>query len=104
MKATKMREGLDCLLELHPEAEVARVLRQHEDDDWDHPTREGWAWPRGPWTEVDLILEVPSDRPPDLTKFAIWNRTGNVYKIDKLGAVQDDPFIEVTPMSGAHHE
>lgn len=101
MDRTNMRKGLDMLLAANPNAEVARILRQHQDDDWTTPLIPGaapWSWPRGPWTEVDLITETPSDRPPDLTRFAILNYTGNVYRCDKHGAVEDDPFLVVTPI------
>jgi hypothetical protein len=107
MDRTKARQGLDMLLAAHPNAEVARILRQHQDDDWSHPIdrqpfflrpRIVGEWPRGVWTEVDLILEIPTDRPPDLTPFAILNHTGNVYRCDAEGAVEDDPFLVVTPL------
>ena len=80
------REGLDLLLAHYPEAEVAYVIHQHH-----------LHWAPGPWTCVDLIID--EQRHP----FAIWNSTGNVYKVsgpkdEYPDAVEDDPFLIVTPL------
>jgi hypothetical protein len=31
-------------------------------------------------------------------EYAIWRNTGNVYRVGDDGAVEDDPWITVTPL------
>jgi hypothetical protein len=86
------REGLDLLLTRHPEAEVAYVIHQSHQDDM----RVGLPM-TGPWTCVDLIIDG------ERRQFAIWNSTGNVYRVigpegAYPGAVEDDPFLIVVPL------
>lgn len=43
----------------------------------------------GPWTCADLFIE------DEIERFAIWNETGYVYRLDDAGAVEDDPFLKI---------
>jgi hypothetical protein len=97
---SRSREGLDALLAAYPEAEVAHISNQLAEVvdaftadmadrisiDWVHLPGE-----HGPWTCVDLYADGR------ILRFAIWNETGNVYCVDGLGAVEDDPSIVLTP-------
>lgn len=79
-----MRQGLNALLEQFSGLDVLKVELQ-TDYEGKRP---------GPWTLVDLGILGWSHR----KEFAIWNNTGNVYRDDEQGAVEDDPMIEVTPL------
>lgn len=83
MTAYVRRQGLDRLLAEYPDADVAVIVNQGNRDSYVRNAVEG------PWTTVDLTING------ELTKFAIWNYTGNVYRCDEYGAVEDDPFIVV---------
>jgi hypothetical protein len=91
------RYGLNRLLELNPNADIA-FLRQQDEKIMEayrkaaNPSEwhtEYWL-AGGPWLCVDLCTDGKIER------FAIWNATGNVYRLDKHGAVEDDPFITIT--------
>lgn len=69
--ANLAEKGIAALRERFPDAKVVRG-----------PEGSGW------WTIFDL----------DVGKFAIWNHTGNVYRVDESGAAEDDPFITVTEL------
>ena len=84
-KGDKARQGLNQLLEQCPDATVVHIWNQ------DYP--QSWSTGPGPWTIVDL-----KDSEPKIDKYAIFNATGNVYLLTK-GAVMDDPFILITPVS-----
>lgn len=95
------RRGLDALLEMYPEAEPLEVYSQHETVvavyNLQRPTEFGRGYlassiPRDPgaWTVADLADDGKALR------FAIWNATGNVYRVDEHGAAEDDPFITIT--------
>jgi hypothetical protein len=79
------RRGIDMLLAEYPDADVQSI-----EDRGTHA-----------WTTVDLV-HFP--KPGSLsavatfTRYAVWNHTGNVYRIDRRGAVVDDPFLVVTPL------
>lgn len=88
---SEARSGLDKLLALHPEAEVARVTHQdaailaalrHSRAPYDEPVFTS----NGPWTCVDLVENGK------VLRFAIWNRTGQPYELDDDGAVKEDPI------------
>jgi hypothetical protein len=66
-----VEQGIAELQRRYPNA---TVVRGPESSDW--------------WTIFDL----------DVGDFAIWNYTGNVYRVDEHGATEDDPFIEVTKL------
>ena len=75
------RLGLDKLLAEYPDADISQVIHQLDSN--------------GPWTCVDLRIDGQR------TPFAIWNHTGNVYRVEGPdgeypGAVEDDPFLTVT--------
>lgn len=90
---SKARRGFDALLAQFPEAEMAQAWNQDEavlEKTMPHPevaARLNISPEPGPWTCVDLIVDG------ELARYAIWNRTGNVYRIGSDGAVEDDPFI-----------
>jgi hypothetical protein len=84
---SKARQGLDRLLAEYPEAEVGRIWS------YEHVESIVYATNSGPWTCVDLLIA-----PETIVQFAIWNYTGNVYRLDTSGAVEDDPFIVITPL------
>jgi hypothetical protein len=70
----------------HKDARIAR----YEANPWAHA--DALPDPEGPWTCVDLLDDG------ELMRFAIWNYTGNCYHLDEQGAVEEDPFIVVTPL------
>lgn len=101
---SKARQGFDRLLAEYPEAEVARTWNQDDAITEIYEHVEGlsgvtfdfvrstvYSTNSGPWTCVDLLTA-----PGTIGQFAIWNYTGNVYRLDKSGAVEDDPFIVIT--------
>jgi hypothetical protein len=45
------------------------------------------------WTVIKLVGGEAV-----IQEVAIWNATGNVYRVGLFGAVEDDPFIVVTPL------
>lgn len=95
---SKARQGLDKLLELYPEAEplqihsqaptVVAVYNLQPPDEFSRGYLAS-SIPRdpGPWTIADLADDGKALR------FAIWNETGNVYRVDEHGAADDDPII-----------
>lgn len=94
---SKAREGLDCLLELYPFADIALMLTQRREivDALTAAEKRDLFGLRfqllsGSWTYADLWEDG------ELKRFAIWNTTGDVYKVGEDGAVGVDPFIEVT--------
>lgn len=101
---SKAREGFERLLENYPWAEIAEVwnqketVQQAEQRQRDFVGRVLYREPGlrmntgmdGPWLCVDLW---ENER---LLRFAIWRSTGNVYRLDEIGAVEDDPFIVLT--------
>ena len=102
---SKAREGLDKLLELFPEADLAWVRQQNETimntyreqvKPSQYSSQEYWLAP-GPWLCVDLFVRGR------ILQFAIWNETGNVYRVAKEfeeypGSVSDDPIIIITKL------
>jgi hypothetical protein len=93
---SNMRQGLSALLAYYPNADLVHVENQNDTlrevmRTAPAPPFEHWTYRSepGPWTTVDLVL---AGKP---LRLAIWNRTGNVYKVGDDGAVEDDPFIEV---------
>lgn len=95
---SKARLGLDALLKQNPEADIAFVRQQDKTimEAYRKHTKpsiyrnEYWL-AGGPWLCVDLYIEG------NIHQFAIWNETGNVYRLGDAGAVEDDPFIYITP-------
>lgn len=94
---SRVRQGLDRLLELHPHLDLVAI-------DWqiDHlgGLISGPLAERGPWVLVDL--GQPSDRFDRVPAWALWRfailkTTGNVYRLEPGGAVEDDPLITITP-------
>jgi|SRR6188472_2122392 len=93
------REGLLKLLEYYPDAMIVKYDSQVYDKqepgyfDYGGPPpgdRGGWTpRPDGPWICVDLT---------NGERFAIWKVTGNVYRVDKHGAAEDEPMITVTQL------
>jgi hypothetical protein len=82
------REALDKLLASKPGVEIACIDGQQASEDieqLDGSIILGVS--AGPWVCVDFA---------DGQKFAIWKTTGNVYRVDEHGAVEDDP-IDLTP-------
>jgi hypothetical protein len=47
----------------------------------------------GPWTRIAVVTPGPTGKPWE-RRYAIWNETGALYRVDQLGAVADEP-IEV---------
>jgi hypothetical protein len=101
---SKARAGLNQLLRNYPEAEIEMVDGQAET-----PNTEGsgpmikLGRQEGPWVCVDLSIDGM------IQQFAIWKTTGNVYHLqgpdgEYPGAVEDDPFIIVTPMGAGDGE
>jgi hypothetical protein len=95
----KARQGLNRLLEQYPEADVVEIIHQSLLAEVKkvakllHHVRPYSYFhipDEGPWTSITLMDKG------EALDFAIWNRTGNVYNIDKDGAVEDDPFIWIT--------
>jgi hypothetical protein len=94
--ASLARRGLDALLKQYPTADLAWTRQQDEKimevyREQIEPSQyntEYWLAP-GPWLCVDLYVNGR------IEQFAIWNRTGNVYRIFN-GAAEDDPFISIT--------
>lgn len=91
MTQSLMRQGFDRLMAKHHEADVGYVFNQ-DSHVINEREREAQAYVgnSGQWTCVDLVYHER------LMKFAIWNRTGNVYRVDEHGAAEDDPFITIT--------
>lgn len=87
---SKARQGLDRLLSAYPDAEVVHL--EHQSFAGGRRTRR-----QGPWLNVTLALTAGENvyEPVD---FSIWQETGNVYKVFD-GAVEDDPFLEVTDLT-----
>ena len=89
---TKARRGLDKLLASYPDAAIEKLdwqlarVRTTTRDTHSSPLREALAQPAGPWVCIDLT---------NGGKFAIWKHTGNVYRVGKDGAVEDDPILTV---------
>jgi hypothetical protein len=82
------RRGFDALLGRHPHLDVLKVEWGEEDSDVSRIT--------DPWLLV--TLGQPSDGAVEAFarwEFAIWKRTGSVYTVNRHGAVNDDPIIEV---------
>jgi hypothetical protein len=76
------RQGLDELLRMMPHLELVEADWQRGDV-------------AGPWLLVTLGQQ--SDDGSDafaLFPFAIWKRTGAVYRVGADGAVEDDPILE----------
>lgn len=71
------REALDRLLASKPGVDIDSVDGQLVAD-----RRMTYPGPPGPWVCVDFA---------DGTKFAIWKQTGDIYRVDEHGAVEDDP-------------
>jgi hypothetical protein len=101
LERSKARQGLDKLLDEYPDYEVAAVWHQKaEIEQAERRLRNIEAkllhkppdiFNRdGPWLCVDLWKDG------DGMRFAIWIETGNVYILDSLGAVEDEPFITIT--------
>lgn len=91
MSAQLANEGLIRLLRQHSNAVLLKVDTQ--------PVDEMKAM-EGPWVCVDLCqIERGSgtEAKQRVLEFAIWKVTGNVYRVGQYGAVEDDPFIVVTP-------
>lgn len=96
---TKARAGLNQLLALHPDADVAEITHQEHKNAvvskaYKTMGMEPIPLGSGPWTSVALVED------DKYLEFAIWNRTGNVYTVDDYGAVADDPFIILTEVAG----
>jgi hypothetical protein len=84
------RAGLDLLLKTYPDADVALVLHQQFQTNYPPYVADGY----GPWTCVDLITNG------ERWQFAIWNSTGDVYRVQRAGdkypgAVEEDPYLEI---------
>lgn len=82
------REGLDRLLASKPGIDVAMIDGQPEQPVKMHDCRTGevselYRTSSGPWVCVDFV---------DGEQFAIWKRTGAVFRLDEHGAVEDDPI------------
>lgn len=56
-------------------------------------SRVEWTKISDTWTVLKLVGGEAV-----LAEIAIWNATGNAYRVGSYGAVADDPFIEVTPL------
>lgn len=61
------------------------------------------VWSTEHWVCVDLVIDEPGvlENGTPFTylvrrRFAIWQYTGNVYRVDKHGAAEDDPFLWVS--------
>lgn len=93
-KPSLARMGVNKLLALMPTREIERIDSQlpHPIMAYDvdeHGNRAGepyrqWDLPAGPWV---LVQFVGGD------EYAIWKRTGNVYRVGPDGAVEEDPML-----------
>jgi hypothetical protein len=55
------------------------------------------------WVSIDMI--PPGSRFGSLREqYAIWRETGNVYRLDEVGAVEDDPWLIVTPLDATPYQ
>lgn len=92
------RKGLDRLLAQHPNYDLIRVENQEYGE---LPVTDLFGGRpggfKGPWTVIDL--HARDDRVLPILRYAIWNVTGNVYHCNEDGAVADDPFITITPLT-----
>lgn len=90
----KLVRGMDKLRGLFPERPIGRIDSQltHPiaayDVDPETGERKGepyriWDLPAGPWVLVTYA---------DGEEFAIWKATGDVYRVDASGAVEEDPL------------
>jgi hypothetical protein len=79
------REALDKLLRFKPGVMIQRIDSQHEIPDRDDGFFVVLGRKEGPWIEVDF---------EDGERFAIWKSTGLCYRLDKQGAVEEEP-VEV---------
>jgi hypothetical protein len=85
------RRGVDALLAKYPGCTIQAFDSQAErpvlaKDVATGKVSELTRLPAGPWVRVWL---------DGGGSFAIWKRTGNVYRVGDDGAVEDDPFIEI---------
>jgi hypothetical protein len=84
--ASPARRGLNRLLGAFPTAEVYYVGAAVGALDL---ATLGHLAPQSPWLICDLeFRSIPLTR-----RFAIWKTTGDVYELDEIGAVGDDPII-----------
>jgi hypothetical protein len=87
------RRGLDLLLAIHPHLDVLYAYTPHGGDEL---TESPLA---APWLRIDLGQPSEGDvEAYAVWQFAIWKRTGAVYRMVN-GAVEDDPFIEPSPIT-----
>jgi len=90
MTLEKARTGLFILLINYPDAMIVKYDAQiYDEQPSGTPGTPGW-WarkPDGPWVCVDL---------DNGEKFAIWKETGNVFRVDENGAVEDEPLYEAS--------
>lgn len=92
------RRGLDALLALYPHFDVIKVELQLPAVLYSEtiPQRRWEQGIAGPWLLV--TLGQPSEGENEAYarwEFAIWKRTGAVYRVGLDGAVPDDPIITV---------
>jgi hypothetical protein len=80
-------KGLEWLAEQHPDARVVLYDKQPET----------WSRIEGPWVCIDFVCGPTAQ----VSRYAIWKATGNVYLVGDDGAVEDDPIYEVTPLGVA---
>jgi hypothetical protein len=79
--------GVHLLLAGRPDWIIDHIDAQEYDPERDFGRGEG------PWVCIDLRRGSVV-----LSRYAIWKRTGNVYRVGDDGAVEDDPVISVTPL------
>lgn len=83
------RESLDRLLAAYPDYDVLSI-------DWQLPNLSDRVarFDPGPWILVELGQRIDASGTAFLPHlFAIWKKTGNVYRVGLDGAVADDPFL-----------